>query len=126
VDKKKILVVDDEDSIVEVVKFQLEEKGYEVLTASDGEEGLKKAKEEMPDLIILDVIMPHMDGAAMAEALKDAPGTKEIPIIFLTSLVEEEEEKRTDHKIGGHIFIHKPFKIEELLKVIEEVLLGNL
>jgi len=117
----KILVVDDEESILKLVQSRLTAGGYQVFTASNGEEGIAKAKTLRPDVIVLDVLMPVMDGPQMAEALKDYPETKDIPVIFLTCLVKDNEVKR-DHLIGGHIFLAKPFKAEELQKMLKSVL----
>ena len=120
--KKKILVVDDEPHIVEAVKFRLEANNYEVITAPDGQEGLKKAKAAKPDLVILDIVMPGMDGTAVAAALKDDLNTKDIPVIFLTCLVKKTEEKKAEHMIGHEFIIAKPFEAEELLSMIDKAM----
>ena len=120
--KRKILVVDDEPQIVESLKFRLEANNYEVITAFDGEEGLEKAKATKPDLIILDIIMPGMDGTVMATALKDDSNTEHIPVIFLTCLVKKAEEKKAEDRIGHDFIIAKPFEAEELLSMIQKAL----
>lgn len=117
---KRILVVDDEPELVEMLKFRLETSGYVVVTAFNGKEGLEKAKKEKPDLIILDIIMPEMDGTAMAQALKEDAETRDIPIIFLTCLVEKGEVKQGSRMIGSNLFIAKPFEAEELLSMVEK------
>lgn len=118
---KKILVVDDEPDILESVKMRLEANGYEVATARSGSEGIKKAQAELPDLIVLDILMPDIDGGIVAEELKNKPATKDIPIIFLTCIVKEEEAQNRS-SIGGNVFVAKPFKPEELLDKIRGIL----
>jgi two-component system alkaline phosphatase synthesis response regulator PhoP len=119
---KKILVVDDEPYIVKLIESRLKANDYEVIVSYDGEEGLAKAIQSLPDLIILDIMMPKMDGPAIAEAIRANPKTARIPIIFLTALVKKTETENTDHVIGGQYFIAKPFKPEELLATIKSVL----
>ncbi len=119
---KRILVVDDEPNIVKMIESRLVANDYEVFTASNGMDGLSKAKEHCPDLIILDILMPEMDGTAMATAMKDDPATKSIPVIFLTCLIEKNQEKDTRHIIGGNVFFAKPFTGAALLDKIEEII----
>lgn len=121
---KKILVVDDDPDLVEVLGKRLKANRYQVVTAYDSEEGLEKARSESPDLIILDVMMPGMDGAAMAASLRENDSTSKIPVIFLTGIVEREEAEEQGHKIGGNIFIAKPFDTKELLAIIKNKLEG--
>ena len=99
---KRILVVDDEPDVVTVMKFTLETRGFEVVTAYDGEEGLRKVKTENPDLIILDVLMPKMYGNTLVAELENNPETKNIPIIFLSCLVNDEDRGR--NRICGATF----------------------
>lgn len=119
---KKILVVDDEPDLVSMLKARLEANNYEVATAFDGEEGLSKAKKEKPDLIVLDIMMPKMDGMMLAEALKQGKETADIPIIFLTCLAEGIETKSRASKIGNNIFVGKPFDASELLSMVNQVM----
>ncbi|MCX5697004.1 MAG: response regulator [Candidatus Omnitrophica bacterium] len=119
---KKILVVDDDPDMVAVLSKRLKSNRYQVVTAYDSEEGLEKAKVESPDLIILDVMMPGMDGAAMAAVLRESEETRNIPVVFLTGIVEKEEARWQDHKIGGNIFVAKPFDTKELLAIIKNKL----
>lgn len=121
-DKRKILIVDDEKDLVETVVFQLEQSGYEVISAYDGPEGLEKAKKEKPDLIILDIMMPKMSGDDVARVLKDDEETRDIPILFLTCLAKGVGDMQKPYMSGGNIFLAKPFDVEELLKAIEEIL----
>lgn len=119
---KRILVVDDEPQIVSMLKLRLEANGYEVISAFDGEEGLQKAKDLKPDLIILDIIMPKMAGNEVAVALKADSRYSGIPIIFLTCLAEGMTDKQDSEKIGGNLFLAKPFEADELLLMVDNVL----
>lgn len=105
--RKKILVVEDSPSMVTVLKNTLEEEGYAVVTATDGLEGLKKAMQELPDLIITDALMPKMDGVTMMSTLRSSPETAMIPAILLTSQTAGEEEKKA-FEAGFIDFILKP------------------
>lgn len=116
-----ILVVEDNEDIILLTKAVLSYKGYNVCTASNGTEGLKAAKENHPDLIILDVMMPDMDGYQVLEALKKADDTKDIPVAFLTAKTQEEEIKR-GISLGAVKYFKKPFEPMELLSDIEALL----
>jgi two-component system alkaline phosphatase synthesis response regulator PhoP len=83
---KKILVVDDEAYIVELVKFNLEKEGYQVIVASDGRNALKMVQTEQPDLVLLDIMLPNIDGLEVCRILKQSPDTNSIPIIMLTAV----------------------------------------
>ena len=122
---KKILVVDDEPHIVKTLGARLRANGFDVVMAYDGVEGLAKAKQAKPDLIIADVMMPNMDGPTMAETLKNESSTSNIPVIFLTALVKKEEEKAQKNLIGGNYFMAKPFDPTELLIMVNKVLNEN-
>ncbi len=118
---KTILIVDDEKDMLNILETRLKTYGFNVLTALNGEEGFRKAKEGKPDLVLLDILMPNVDGVTMAANLRKDENTKKIPIVFLTSLVYKEEVKQK-HKIGGETFLAKPFEIEEMMSVIQEKL----
>jgi len=120
--QKTILVVDDEKDIVKILQERLLANDYKVLIAFGGEEALVKAKSFHPDLIILDIMMPDLSGTTVAEKLKENRETKNIPIIFLTCLVEKEEEKESKHIIGNNLFFAKPFDTEELVKTVGNIL----
>lgn len=113
----KILVVDDEPGILEVIKARLEANHYEVITAKDGLEAFVKASEEKPDLIILDVSMPTMDGLKFVQATRGFE-MKDTPILILTALGLTKEAFKT---FGINHFLTKPFKSEELLGKIKEI-----
>ena len=120
--KKKILVVDDEIHIVQIVKFNLEKRGgYEVITAKNGEEGLETAKDQMPDLILSDVMMPKMSGFQFCEALKRDAELKKIPFIILTAKGQENDIK-TGTDLGADDYITKPFSPKALLEKVAEIL----
>ncbi len=123
---KKILVVDDDPDIVELVKNRLEANNYAVISASDGKEGIKKAQQQKPDLIVMDIIMPNMSGGDAARLLQVDAATKHIPIIFLTAVTANvsQGEEAPGVNVDGKFFkaIAKPFKAEFLLKKVKELL----
>lgn len=116
---KKILVVDDEKDVLLMLNERLASSGYDIITAEDGKTAITMAREENPDLIILDIMMPGIDGTETAKILKSNPKTRDIPIIFLTCLVKKEEDK-DGQVIGGHYFIAKPYSSEKLIEAIEK------
>ncbi len=116
--EKKILVVDDEPHIVKAIRFYLEDEDYEVLTAEAGEEAIDLAEKHQPDLIILDVMMPVMDGFEVCRELRSRSRTRLIPIIFLTAR-ESIEDKVMGFDIGADDYITKPFNNRELLARIK-------
>ena len=120
---KKILIIDDEEKITKNIKLRLEANGYATEVAFTGKEGIEKANQYKPDLIILDIILPDLSGTEVAEALKSNPKTTNIPVVFLTCLVDKEEEaKDNDYIIGGNTLLGKPYSAEELLGVIKNKL----
>jgi len=118
---KKILIVDDEADIIEILQFVLESNGYECITATDGEEGLKRAKEEKPDLILLDVMMPKINGYKISRLLKYDSKYKNIPILMLTAR-SQEEDKVLGEETGADEYITKPFKIDYVVDKVKEYL----
>ena len=115
--EKEILVIDDDVICQNMLKSTLSSAGYSVIVASNGEEGIAKAKEAPPCVIILDIMMPDLDGGEVANILKGDPRTNNIPIIFLSSLISEKEEKVSNKKdlIG---FLSKPYSRDKLLNEI--------
>jgi signal transduction histidine kinase len=109
-----ILIVDDTPANLAVVVECLEDHGFRVVIAQDGEEGLRRAELVQPGLILLDVVMPRLDGFETCRRLKSAPGTRDIPVIFMTSLAET-EEKVTGFKVGGVDYVTKPLQVDEVL-----------
>lgn len=120
-DKKKILVVDDEKDLVEAVKFRLEANNYEVIQAYDGQEALVQARKLKPDLIILDLMLPKIDGYKVCRMLKFDERYKKIPIIMFTARAQE-SDKKLGEEVGADAYITKPFEPEVLLSKIKELL----
>jgi DNA-binding response OmpR family regulator len=118
---KKILIADDSPTVMKLVSGFLEGAGYEVISASDGQEGLEKARTEHPDLIILDVMMPKMGGFEVCRMLKFDSNFKNTPIIMLSEK-QEDVDKLTGTKVGADDYIPKPFKSQELLDKIQDLL----
>lgn len=119
--KKRVLVVDDEGGIVESLKVRLEAAGYEVLTAGDGQAALDKVRAEQPDLIILDILMPKIDGYEVCRLLKFDKRYKDIPIIMLTAKTQD-SDKETGMEVGADEYMGKPFDSQVLLRKIKELL----
>ncbi|MCD6115713.1 response regulator [bacterium] len=119
--KKKVLVVDDDPLVVKVLQDPLKRAGYDVEVASHGLEALQKVKEKRPDLIILDILMPLMDGFKVARFLKFDKRFKDIPIIVLTSRATEGERKMGE-KVGANEFLYKPFRLPHVLDVVQRYL----
>lgn len=120
--KAKLLLVEDDIPLRDMYQTRLTVDGYEVITASNGEEGLARAVEEKPDLILLDIMMPKISGFDVLEILKNTPETKNIPIIVLTALIQEEDIKRA--KEGGAVeyIIKSSSTPAEVIEKIEKVL----
>lgn len=115
----KILVVDDEEQVLNLVATLLETQDHEIITAANGEEALRAVDADQPDAIFLDIMMPGVDGATVAQRLREAPETADIPIVFLTGLVDADEMRKRGPKIGGQYFLAKPFDAERLFQVLE-------
>jgi DNA-binding response OmpR family regulator len=120
--KKKILVVEDEPDLVLMLRERLKSEGYRVEAAFDGMEGIEKAKRIRPDLILVDVMMPKLDGYSMAQRLKEDDLTTGIPIIVVTI---KETMRELFQKLGVNNFFTKPFDTEELLRAIKGILADN-
>ena len=118
---KKVLIIDDDPDIVEVTKLTLEQHGYEVVTAADGDEGLQRVKEDPPDLILLDVMMPKMSGFEVCRIVKGNPKTAHIPIIMVTALSELGDIERAI-KFGTDDFLSKPVNKWELVTRVRTML----
>lgn len=118
---KKILLIDDEEEMVEMVSADLAAAGYAMITALESLQGIEKAKAENPDVILLDIMMPEIDGYEICKKLKAMDETQNIPIIFFTAMGSADlEEKIVD--AGGADYIRKPFEYQELLHKIEKAL----
>jgi DNA-binding response OmpR family regulator len=112
--RKRVLVVDDEQGILELLVMVLQDAGYEVSAASDGREAIVRALQERPDVIVLDILMPGLDGWQTCEHLLSHDQTASIPIIFLTARARTEDQLRGWHA-GCFDYITKPFEVDELL-----------
>jgi DNA-binding response OmpR family regulator len=117
----RVLVIDDEAPIRLLCRVNLEAEGMEVIEASDGPTGLEEARRETPDVILLDVMMPALDGWRVAEQLLDDPNTQDIPIIFLTARAEFRDRAR-GLDIGGVDYVTKPFNPLELAELVRDLL----
>ena len=119
--KGKILVVDDEINITQILQFSIGAEGYEVITAQNGEEAIEKARREQPDLIILDIMMPRIDGYEACRILKANPLTKNIPVVLLTAKGRD-IDKRLGQEVGAIDYIVKPFSPNKLIDRIHQLL----
>jgi two-component system, OmpR family, alkaline phosphatase synthesis response regulator PhoP len=115
---KTILIVDDELDLVETIRFPLELEGYKVLVSSNGEDALNQARREMPHLILLDVMLPKLDGYKVCRLLKFDEKYKHIPILMLTAKVQE-KDKAMGKDAGVDEYIGKPFDIDELVQKVK-------
>jgi two-component system alkaline phosphatase synthesis response regulator PhoP len=122
--KGKILVVDDEIYIVHILDFSLGMEGYEVVTALDGEQALEKARTEKPDLIVLDIMMPKLDGYETCKILKGDDATKDIPVILLSAKGRNVDQK-IGFEVGADDYITKPFSPRKLVERINSILGQN-
>lgn len=119
--KGKILVVDDEVYIVHILDFSLGMEGYEVVTALDGEQALAKVRTEGPDLVVLDIMMPKLDGYETCKILKSDPQTKHIPVILL-SAKGRNVDQQMGFQVGADDYITKPFSPRKLVERINLIL----
>ena len=120
--KQTVLIVDDEIDVLSVLEKGLAAEEYSVVKADKGKDALILAKSERPDLIILDLEMPDMYGGDIARMLKEDPGTKDIPVMFLTSMFPKEDEEKGGRAIAGHVLFAKPYDINELVATIKTLL----
>lgn len=117
---KKILAVDDERHIVRLVQVNLERAGYEVVTAFDGKDALEKVANEQPDLVVLDVMMPYMDGFEVLQNLRKNPSTRELPVIMLTAKAQDADVFR-GWQSGVDCYLTKPFNPMELISFVKRI-----
>ena len=120
----KILLVDDENDFVELISFNLKRRGHEVLTALSGLEALKQARRFLPDTIVMDVMMPDIDGFSICEILRNQPVTKTIPVIMYTALTGQ-IARMNGIQAGADDYLMKPFKMQELVARVEKALEGR-
>lgn len=118
---KKILIVEDEQDILQLVKLYLEKEGYRIVTAMTGPEGLKQVKEEKPNLVVLDLMLPEMDGLEVCKRLRSAPDTAMLPIIMLTAKAEE-SDTIIGLELGADDYVTKPFSPKALVARVKALL----
>lgn len=120
----KILVCDDERHIVRLIQVNLERQGWEVVTAYDGKEGLEKVKADKPDLLVLDVMMPYMDGFEVLKAIRKEPETEKLPVIMLTAKAQDKDVFEGYH-YGADMYLTKPFNPRELVTFVKRIAEGG-
>ena len=123
-DQYRILLVDDEPSVVKTVGKRLEIEGFDVVVAFDGEEALAKARQAKPDLIILDLMLPKLDGYHVCAALRKDPQHQKTPIVILTARMDKQDEQMA-MSCGANAYIRKPFRGEEMLGKIRSLLVES-
>lgn len=117
----RILVVDDEVHIANIIKLTLEHEGFDVLVANDGADGLRMAREKEPDLILLDLMLPSIDGYKVCRLLKFDGRYKHIPIVLLSAMGES-QDRELGRQVGADLYLSKPFKPDELVVNIRKLL----
>jgi DNA-binding response OmpR family regulator len=122
-ERKKILVVDDEVDLVKTVQFSLEAEGYKVLISYNGEDALNQSRKENPDLILLDIMLPKLDGYKVCRLLKFDDRYKHIPILMLTAKTQQ-KDRSLGMETGADEYITKPFDMEELMEKVKVYLKG--
>jgi two-component system alkaline phosphatase synthesis response regulator PhoP len=120
----KILVCDDERHIVRLIQVNLERQGWEVVTAYDGKEGLEKIRSSHPDLVVLDVMMPYMDGFEVLKSLRREPEYQELPVIMLTAKAQDKDVFEGYH-YGADMYLTKPFNPMELVTFVKRIIGGD-
>jgi two-component system alkaline phosphatase synthesis response regulator PhoP len=122
--KKKVLIVDDEPNVRQLVSKILS-RDYTVIEARDGEEALNAVRSQKPGIVIMDMMMPKMDGLTACYAIKKDPATKSIPVVMLTAIDQELNKKLSMTVMGANKYMTKPFSTQELLETIKQLLNGS-
>jgi DNA-binding response OmpR family regulator len=122
--KRRILIVDDEDDLVVVLRLGLEHAGYEVSSAADGEEGLRRVHAAAPDLVVLDLMLPKVDGYKVCRALKFDERFRQIPVVILSAR-SGEQDRQLARSVGADVFVSKPYEMTDLLGKIDGLLSGR-
>jgi len=120
--KHKILIIDDEPEFLEVTRMRLTANGYDVVTAEGGIEGLRLARTSQPDIILLDIMMPDMDGGDVGQALQADPRLQNIPVVHVTALIGRKEAARRNENAPQEVFLSKTSTSSEMLAMIASVL----
>jgi CheY-like chemotaxis protein len=121
---KRILIADDDPTIIKLLQVNLEMEGYDVICAVDGQDAVEKAESGQPDLVLLDIMMPRMDGWAARQALSAIPSLRDTPVIFLSARAQQADLRR-GYEAGVAEYVTKPFDPTDLLGIIEQVLDGT-
>lgn len=121
-DKKKILVIEDEITLQKAMREFLEGENFEVISAEDGQSGVEMARTEMPDLILLDIVLPKKDGYQVLAELKEGEKTQKIPVILLTNLESPEDIQKAFEKGATTYLVKSDYKLEDIVKKIKEAL----
>ena len=121
---KKILVIEDDPVALRLVRYALEHEGYQAITAANGREGLKKAREENPDLVVLDIMLPGLDGFEVCHRLKAEPQTARLPILMLSAKAQDIDQA-TGLKVGADAYLIKPAAPSAILSKIQALLSGE-
>ncbi|HEX9897092.1 MAG TPA: response regulator [Dehalococcoidales bacterium] len=124
VDKKRVLIVDDEPGVRQLVSKILSRE-YTVIEARDGEEAINTVHSQKPEIVIMDMMMPKMDGLTACYAIKKDPVTKSIPVVMLTAIDQELNKKLSTTVMGANKYMTKPFSAQELLEAIKQLLNGS-
>jgi len=119
--QQTILIIEDERALVEVLTYNLEKEGFNVLSATDGQDGLRKAQTALPDLVLLDLMLPVIEGLEVCRLLRGGTRTREIPILMLTARSEEVDEI-VGFQLGADDYVTKPFKLKPLIQRIKALL----
>jgi len=119
---KKVLIVDDEEDMLKMLGKRLTVSGYSVITATNGRDAIVLANSQHPDIIVLDVVMPGMDGGEVVAELKKRPSTRSIPVILLTAIFSKAEEEKYSSMVDGNITLAKPLDAEKLLDQMKKLL----
>lgn len=120
--KAKVLLVEDEAMIVDMYKLRLEEEGYEVLTTDKGSEALEMAKEQKPDIVLLDIMLPEIDGFTILQGLKDQSATKKIPVLMLTNLGQESDQLKGQQLGAEGYFVKSQHTPAEVLNEVKRLI----
>ncbi|MHB8104639.1 MAG: response regulator transcription factor [Dehalococcoidales bacterium] len=119
--EKKILIIEDDPATLRLVDYSLKQEGYQIITATNGLDGIRKALGESPDLVILDVMLPGMDGFEICYRLKSEPNTKQLPILMFSAKAQE-IDKDTGIKVGADDYLTKPSAPSEIIKHVAKLL----
>lgn len=119
--KQQVLIVDDEPDLVRVLEFSLQQAGFETASASGGEEALAKVRQHVPDLVLLDLMLPDLPGTEVCRQLRQSPRTQHVPVIMLTARGDE-VDRVVGFELGADDFVTKPFSVRELLLRIKAIL----